>query len=1328
MLRSLLLVAWFLLASSVHAQWTPSHDGVRDYGGTFPRINAFHEHRDSLFCGTDYGIYRASDSGRLWRWSGLGIGTQLNTLKPKADTGVAVRRMLTHAHTYTLTHPKFEWIEQSFGWDMGSTTTIAMAYSGDESVVLTGNLEGHVTLGSISLSAQSTADFPNAHLDGFVAKYSLDGAVRWALVLGGGHNSSVAVEDIACDAAGNVYLCGRYGGSEKGRMRVGALEITTDLAWDGFVCKISPGGAPLWLIGTNIGLSRSAGHNSRLSTITCDATGNPIVAGSYIGQLVLGGESLTSLRKAGTAQQYYAHMNYVAKLNPDGSAAWARNLGESAGTFAVAYDIGSDGSGQVYLITHDRDGEQLVSLTSAGGDRWAKVVRPQSPDPVKGSLHALAVDQHGFATVFGTTDGSPRQMMYHRYAPDGSNQWAKLTLGNTGLLATDAAADREGNVYVTAQPWFSIGVGDSIYFGAYKAIVENRPGFVVAKIKPDGEVAWAFRDGTNTNPANQVLTVSPTGKPYLAGTFKDHARVGRLSMVATTFSQHWLAGLSHGGGVFTDTNIYIASINGVFVSPNQGRSWTIGNRPLEVESYDLASIGDTLFAAARTGTFRSIDHGESWNRILNAFESKYVRAVGDVLYADGYGTIKRSLDFGQTWTDVDAQLPIEHSNWVDTARGKLYALGAEGPFLSHDSGRTWLPVRIGLFHSDISSGRAVGFETHDTLVFVAGDSLYATRDRGEHWLDCSSGLPFTSILGFKRYYLTTMQDWGNFLLIGTQEKGIWRARYSELPCLDKAVPPLFQWATGARRAGYSAATSLTVDEQGYSYVAGHFKDTTEIGSSVLLARSSRSGSNVSPFIAKLDPKGRVVWAKAINGNGAQDLYSIVIGRQNDLYLAGRFIDTLSIGDTAFYAPNSNRNFLSRLDRNGEILWTREVSSRDATGGISSLAATRSGVVFTTRATLGDITFHRTTIKRTGSLLAACFRVDANGEAVWSRGIDHELFGVADMRACAVDSLQNVIITGNYKRNATVGDLEFPLTTTERIFLLKLDAEGAPMWVRTVVRPLEQNLDSGLAVAVDGSNNIYMLARSGPEASFDGKTPRLDREYLVAAKYSPTGDIQWVLPYTPASATVTAGALTVESSGTLYIAGIKNEVVGVDTVTNRQGRYSLLAMTSEGGIVWLKQVDAQYGSHAGSASVNGSGGQWIAGVMDGPDETESYDAAFGMHGLPEPPHTSGTTNMFVAKLGPDQGPSLRVRSRYVAQQNVHVRVYPDPARSNGVISILADTPFHHVTLTNTLGQAIARWDASGSLAQLQLPYLAAGVYVLAVEGSNFQSSTLLPIIH
>lgn len=263
----------------------------------------------------------------------------------------------------------------------------------------------------------------------YLTKYSNSGGFAWARKI-----SDTNLRDgssLKTDAAGNSYLTTTFTGS----VTLGGRTLTSNGAADILIAKYNNNGDVVWA--TKAGGSAADKGNS----IAIDAAGNSYLAGSFQGAATFGSTVLSSQGSLDA---------FVAKLNPDGSFAWAQQAGGTGadeGTGAVV-----DASGNVYITGNFAGTLALGStrLASSGGQdiflaaysnsgslTWAQKAGGAGADKVTslaldaGNNLYLGGNYNGTAQ-FGTqslSSAGGQDIFLAKYSNTGTSLWAKSAGG-----------------------------------------------------------------------------------------------------------------------------------------------------------------------------------------------------------------------------------------------------------------------------------------------------------------------------------------------------------------------------------------------------------------------------------------------------------------------------------------------------------------------------------------------------------------------------------------------------------------------------------------------------------------------------------------------------------------------------------------------------------------------------------------------------------------------------------------------------------------------------------------------------------------------------------
>ncbi|MGC2184611.1 MAG: transcriptional regulator [Terriglobales bacterium] len=361
--------------------------------------------------------------------------------------------------------------------------------------------------------------------------------------------------------------------------------------------------------------------------------------------------------------------------------------------------------------------------TADAGKSWKRVSNPEIVvndvlvDPRNSNRVLLATDRSGIlASDNGAQTFAASNHGYtHRYV---SSILADKNDPNS--MQVGVVNDREfGGVFSTrdgGQSWQqkSAGLGGRDVF----ALQQTSTGSLIAGTNKG--IFLLDRNASQWRPINTIVTEKSAARVVRAKKGKKAAKVpavvvrsvldARVSDIEVT-PKRWLA----------------ATSSGLFISSDQGKTWTGGPVMGKSDFVAVESNGELVVAATRTNVLCSSNNGATWQQ---APLSSYITSIhgvtltpeGEILVASREGAF-RSSDSGATWEHIVNGLPDKNISSIayDQSKKRLLATSnATGViFESRDSGRSWhrgpdsgYPLR----RISVVRGRFVGATPFDGLI------------------------------------------------------------------------------------------------------------------------------------------------------------------------------------------------------------------------------------------------------------------------------------------------------------------------------------------------------------------------------------------------------------------------------------------------------------------------------------------------------------------------------------------------------------------------------------------------------------------------------------
>ncbi len=245
----------------------------------------------------------------------------------------SVVALLSFASAAHATDPSYAWAIRGGGTDNAEATGVSALPDG--SSIITGQFDGTATFGTTP-PLTSTGSY-----DTFTAKVNADGSYAWA-IRAGGTGTDVAT-DVSALPDGSSIITGYFDGTAT----FGTTPpLTSTGSNDTFTAKVNADGSYAWAI-------RGGGTGTDIATgVSTLPDGSSIITGVFRGTATFG--TTPPLTSTGS------YDTFTAKVNADGSYAWAIRAGGTGNDFASSVSALPDGSS---IITGQFNGTATFGTT-----------------------------------------------------------------------------------------------------------------------------------------------------------------------------------------------------------------------------------------------------------------------------------------------------------------------------------------------------------------------------------------------------------------------------------------------------------------------------------------------------------------------------------------------------------------------------------------------------------------------------------------------------------------------------------------------------------------------------------------------------------------------------------------------------------------------------------------------------------------------------------------------------------------------------------------------------------------------------------------------------
>ncbi len=504
----------------------------------------------------------------------------------------------------------------------------------------------------------------------------IDPILSWSSYFGG--TGTETAQDIAVDAAGNVYIAGDS--TVATGLPTTAGPFGTTGAQDAFVAKFSSDGSSL-LYATYFGGSAA----DTAKGIAVDTSGNIYVAGTtYSSDFPTVNGNDTSLAGSRDA--------YVAKIDAAGSSiVYGSYIGGSGSNGESVGGIALDPTGSGYVVVAgDTDSSNLPTSNAYDG--------------------SLGGTYDGYIAAFDTTQTGTGSLLYSTYF-GGSNGG-----GGTGNESLNALAiDGAGNLYLTGHT--SATSEFPVTANAYDATAPVNNDAYVAKLKWNGGTSWSTlyasyigSEWTGAGEFGEAIAFDSAGAIYVAGsadssTFptknaydasfngSDDLFVAKFDPTAATGADSLVYSTFFGGSGYDSVKDIAVDAEGKLYATGSTAS---GNLPVTGDAHDstlggstdafvavLGATGGTLsYSTYLGGEGADIGYGLALDDDANVYIAGKTDSTTGIATAGAYDTSVNGSTDGFVAKLLANQLPTATANNYTVAEGGVL----NGNVITDDTG------------------------------------------------------------------------------------------------------------------------------------------------------------------------------------------------------------------------------------------------------------------------------------------------------------------------------------------------------------------------------------------------------------------------------------------------------------------------------------------------------------------------------------------------------------------------------------------------------------------------------------------------------------------
>ncbi len=262
------------------------------------------------------------------------------------------------------------------------------------------------------------------------------------------------------------------------------------------------------------------------------------------------------------------------------------------------------------------------------------------------------------------------------------------------------------------------------------------------------------------------------------------------------------------------------------------------------------------------------------------------------------------------------------------------------------------------------------------------------------------------------------------------------------PRIHAATPeaaPDFEWAASAGGLKNDKTRAINIDREGNVFLAGEATDEVRFGDVVI-----KSAGGMDFFVAKLDPKGKALWARTGGGGLVDRGYGVATDAQGNCYVTGHYQSTdADFSGTKLVNRGDYDIFTAKYDRDGKLVWIRTAGGKGYDYG-HGIAVDEKGDVIVTGAVVGDSEFGDVKVPNDPGSHIFCAKYHADGALVWVKTARGKAGGSG--HGVAVDGTGNIYIGGLSSGSGEFGGKPLVTPKGSSAVVAKLSPQGDVLWI------------------------------------------------------------------------------------------------------------------------------------------------------------------------------------------------------------------------------------------------------------------------------------------
>jgi hypothetical protein len=426
-----------------------------------------------------------------------------------------------------------------------------------------------------------------------------------------------------------------------------------------------------------------------------------------------------------------------------------------------------------------------------------------------------------------------------------------------------------------------------------------------------------------------------------------------------------------------------------------------------------------------------------------------------------------------------------------------------------------------------------------------------------------------------------------------------------------------QWAIKASNAGNTGGWFTKADKNGYVYTTGWFEYTVNFGSSTISSTGYYDG-----FIVKTDTSGNVIWAKSFGTNTADDLPKVIsVDDSNNVIVAGtqQWNDTVQIDSILITTGYIENAFVAKFNPNGTVLWAKASPGMLTINDI--VVDTHNNINLIGTIDGYSIIGNDTILPYFDSVAGGPYSTDIlliqynnSGTLNWVKRFGGNGYDIGN--SITTDLNDNIYFAGEIESAASFDTITQITSNNNYInpdaFIAKCNSSGNAIWVKNYGAISCKS--SGEEIKYTGLNRLYFGGHFTNSIPLAQDTLTGNSNNFIS-KLDTLGNFMWA----DKCGEGYISGMDIDQQKNVFICGVIKDtaILGMDTlITGGVYNTFISKIDSNGVFIWSEQGKGMFENSAKSLSLDLNYNAYITGYFS------SDTTFFGPFGLTAYPYTGG----------------------------------------------------------------------------------------------------------